>query len=844
MKIIYYVITLMLLGSVATAQEQLLFNGKDLTGWDGKPGWWTVEDGALTSESTAEKVCHKANYLVWTGGEPADFELNLDFKLSPNANKSNSGVQIRSERRPDWDTFGYQADMTATGHLTGFVYHHSRGLIAARGEKVNITTAGKREVQKLGDSEQLNAAFQPGEWNHYRILCAGPKITLYINDVLVCEFTDNDPQQARAKGIIALQMHPGPPMKVQFKNIVLKTLETAAEDAAEREAALIAVLKSDTDVIAKTVACRELALVGTSAAVPALSALLTDEQLTHMARYGLQPIPGDATDAALRSVLQSLSGQALAGVIHTIGQRRDSAAVNALLALLGSADATVAQASAAALGEIGTKQAAQGLQAALPEAEGLTQLTICEGLFECAEALESMGNKAAASALYDALRALPHAPKAVQSAALRAAIIVRGKDGLSLLAKSLRSDDALVAQSGMRTALELNGGEIAELVAGEIKNVSADRQVLLAGLLGELGQAQTLPVLLGLAKAGDTDVRLASINAVSQIGGSSAITPLMEWMKDPDSGISKAAATGLTGLRGAGVDDAVVNRLMQNDSQLQPKLAEIAAQRRIEQALPVLSGLMADPRAPVRLAAIKSYGELANVDQLPVLLSVIKTSTQKGDITALGKAIALVCIKADAPKVCVAQLVATLEVAVPEATPMLQKVLKRMGGAEVLKTPPPVVSDGSLSGAAWIWSENNPGHAAPGTCYFKKMVTLPKGSQIKSAQIIMTADDALTLWVNGEEVADGTFWQDLVVEDLRAFFKEGDNLIEVEARNEGQTPTPAGLICKLEIHSVSGAPIIVLSDNTWSVSKTRNVTGQPAIKVANYGDAPWGKLPK
>jgi hypothetical protein len=318
----------------------------------------------------------------------------------------------------------------------------------------------------------------------------------------------------------------------------------------------------------------------------------------------------------------------------------------------------------------------------------------------------------------------------------------------------------------------------------------------------------------------------------------------MEWMKDPDSGVSQAAATGLTGLRGAGVDDAVVQRLTHNDSQLQPKLAQVVAQRRIEQALPVLSGLMADPRAPIRLAAIKSYGELANVEQLPVLLSAIQTSTQKDDITALGKAIALVCIRANDPMVCVRQLVATLEVAVPEATPMLQKVLKRMGGAEVLKTPPPAVSDGSLSGAAWIWSENNYGQAAPGTCYFKKKVTLPKGSQIKSAQIIMTADDAFTLWVNGEEAAVGTFWQDLVVEDLGAVFKEGDNLIEVEARNDGQSPTPAGLICKLEIHTASGAPMIVLSDNTWTVSKTRTMPGKAAVPVANYGDAPWGKLPK
>ena len=222
MKVIYTVFILAFLSGYAAAQEQRLFNGKDLTGWDGKPGWWRVEDGALTSESTAEKPCKKPNYLVWTGGEPGDFELTLDFKMSL---QGNSGIQIRSERRPDWDTFGYQADMDANGKLVGFVYHHARGLIAARGDKVNIAADGKKDVEKIGDANALKSIYKIGEWNRYRIVCRGPGITLYVNDVLMCQFTDHDSKMARSKGIIALQMHPGPPMKVQFKNIVLKTLE-------------------------------------------------------------------------------------------------------------------------------------------------------------------------------------------------------------------------------------------------------------------------------------------------------------------------------------------------------------------------------------------------------------------------------------------------------------------------------------------------------------------------------------------------------------------------------------------------------------------------------------------
>lgn len=681
MKTIYHVFTLMiLLSSVVAAQEQHLFNGKDLTGWEGKPGWWTVEDGALTSESTAEKKCHKANYLIWTGGEPADFELSLDFKLSPNVNKSNSGVQVRSERRPDWDTFGYQADMTATGHLTGFVYHHSRGLIAARGERVTITSAGEREVQKLSALESVHAAFKVGEWNHYRIVCDGPDITLYLNGVLVCAFSDHDPKQARSKGIIALQMHPGPPMRVQFMNIVLKTLNVTT-----REASLIAVLESDATEAEKRDACQELALVGTSSAVPALAALLSDERLSHAARSALQQIPGAESDAALRSALQKLTGEPLAGVIQTIGERRDPQAVDALLALLDSADARLTQASAAALGKIGTAAAAQGLQRVLPSAQGVVQLAVCEGLLDCAAAFERDGKHVAAASIYDALQVQPDIPKGSRAAALRAAILIRGEGGLPLLAESIRSDDLEVVRTGLRTALELQGAEVAQLLAGELQNKSAERQLLLLGLLGQLGEPCVLATLFECANAGDPSVRLAAIHAASQIGGTALVAPLMEWMQDSDSRIAQAAATGLAGLDGAAVDAAVVQGLGRKDSPLQASLAAIAAQRRIAAALPVLADLMQDAREPVRLAAIKSYGELADIEQLPVLLAAIQTSTQSGDITVLGKAIAVVCITANDPNTCLQQLFTAYEAAVPEAKPILVKLLKRIGGGDVMQ---------------------------------------------------------------------------------------------------------------------------------------------------------------
>ncbi|MCU0749177.1 MAG: DUF1080 domain-containing protein [Akkermansiaceae bacterium] len=196
-----------------------IFNGRSLSGWNGKPGWWTVHDDALTSESTPEKPCAAPNYLMWRGDTPADFELLVEFKISGQAN---SGIQIRSAELPEWDTFGYQVDMSGDGRLIGFVYHHQYGLVAGRGERVVFTADGKKSVEPIGDAAELLKHYKPDDWNTYHIVCHGPKIMLSLNGKPMCEITDHRVAPAAARGVIALQMHPGPPMKAQFRNIRIK----------------------------------------------------------------------------------------------------------------------------------------------------------------------------------------------------------------------------------------------------------------------------------------------------------------------------------------------------------------------------------------------------------------------------------------------------------------------------------------------------------------------------------------------------------------------------------------------------------------------------------------------
>ena len=198
-----------------------MFNGKDLAGWEGKPGWWYVEDGAITSQSTKEKPCKRCNYLMWRGGKPADFELRLCYRIVG----GNSGIQFRSREVPGWDTNGYQADLEAGKQWTGALFQHGRGGVALRGTKVTIDPDGKKQVEKIADPEQLFKNIKHEDWNDYEVIARGPNITLKINGVVMSQAIDRDKSKACRSGVIALQMHPGPPMKVQFKNLRIKILD-------------------------------------------------------------------------------------------------------------------------------------------------------------------------------------------------------------------------------------------------------------------------------------------------------------------------------------------------------------------------------------------------------------------------------------------------------------------------------------------------------------------------------------------------------------------------------------------------------------------------------------------
>ncbi len=201
-----------------------IFDGETLGGWDGDKSLWRVEDGTIIGETTAEAPLGYNQFLLWKNGEVDDFELRLEYKID----SGNSGVQIRSFMRGDkpFAVGGYQADIDAGGNWVGACYGEAyRGILAKRGQKVSINEEGKPEITgSLGDPAELAKQVKSGKWNHYHIIARGNKIEIKVNGQTMSEVTDNDTDIRRRAGLLALQLHAGPPMKVAFRNIRMKRL--------------------------------------------------------------------------------------------------------------------------------------------------------------------------------------------------------------------------------------------------------------------------------------------------------------------------------------------------------------------------------------------------------------------------------------------------------------------------------------------------------------------------------------------------------------------------------------------------------------------------------------------
>ena len=210
-----------------------IFNGKDLEGWDGRPGFWTVKDGYIRGETTRQKKAPGNTFLVWRGGKLKNFELKLKYRILTG---NNSGVQYRSREVGKWVISGYQAEVQNLTGKTGFLYHEKgRGWLVDVGDFMEIGPDGAKAVVGVCADQAaiIKAPYHTNnEWNEYHFICRGNHVVHVLNGYQTVELIDyhvdkKNPDSAKQRcmeGVLAVQLHAGGPMTVDYKEIRLKEL--------------------------------------------------------------------------------------------------------------------------------------------------------------------------------------------------------------------------------------------------------------------------------------------------------------------------------------------------------------------------------------------------------------------------------------------------------------------------------------------------------------------------------------------------------------------------------------------------------------------------------------------
>ena len=214
---------------------QPIFDGTSLKGWDGDPAFWKAVDGAIVGESSPDNAVKENTFLIWRGGEPRDFELKVQFRM----NSTNSGIQIRSVHLPpgtpsgnstvqgQWVMKGYQADIDFNNRYTGMIYEErGRGILMQRGQAVYLAPDGTRRIiaNLQRDPDELKSFIKPGDWNQIHIIARGNTLMNIVNGELMAVLIDDDAKARALKGLLGLQIHVGPPMKIEFRNMAMKKL--------------------------------------------------------------------------------------------------------------------------------------------------------------------------------------------------------------------------------------------------------------------------------------------------------------------------------------------------------------------------------------------------------------------------------------------------------------------------------------------------------------------------------------------------------------------------------------------------------------------------------------------
>lgn len=464
---------------------------------------------------------------------------------------------------------------------------------------------------------------------------------------------------------------------------ITSAFATGELPATPSESALIEILKTK-PTVEKAIACKQLAICGTKESVPELAKLLGDKELASWSRIALEAIPDKSADGALVEAAGKLQGRLLIGTINSIGARKSAAATVVLTKHLKDKNAQVASTAAVALGKIGNDDATKSLRTALKSSPPRIRSAVAEGCILCAERLNKEGKTSEAAALYDEIRKAD-VPKQRALEATRGSIIARHPAGIPLLVEQLHSSDKDYFQIGLTTARQLPGRQVTDALSAELPRLASQRAVGLLSVLADRNDGGLPPAVLNAAKSGDKQLRIAAIGVVGQLGDATSVPTLLEIAADSDEELARAAASALATVPGENVNSKLVASMSKADGKALAALIQAVGAKRIA-ATPQLMKALSNSDATIRHSALAALGETIKPKDLHVLVAQYVKGKNADDTAVAGKALRTACVRMPDREACATELAAAMPGASTAANIQLVEILAAMGGPKALET--------------------------------------------------------------------------------------------------------------------------------------------------------------
>ena len=431
----------------------------------------------------------------------------------------------------------------------------------------------------------------------------------------------------------------------------------------------------------KEQACRRLWIIGTADSVPALAALLSDKDLSHMARYALEAMPCPEAGKALRDALGTTAGRAKVGVINSLGVREDKDAVAVVAPLVKDADLEVAAAAIAALGRIGTPDAAKTLADCRAKAPKELLPVVADASIKAAERLGRLGDQQAA-AIYQDLDS-PKWPAHVRMAAFLGLVTAKPADATSRLMQALGGSDAATRQQAAQFVAAIPGTEATKTFADGLAKLPPDGQKALLRALGARKDPAARRAILAAAKSDDKGVQAAAVTALGTTGTAADVPLLAGLAASADAEVAKAAQTGLALLPGDSADEAIVAAIGSAAAPIKVQLIAALGARGNAKCVPTVVKGLDDADAKVREASLKALAVLGGKGEVAAAIKALKAAKEPSERSAAEEALSAMASRAKGDAL--PAILGGMGGADAAAKGVLLRALGRIGGDKALE---------------------------------------------------------------------------------------------------------------------------------------------------------------